>query len=149
MSNAQETVLTPPPPPSVKSEAVHYRVIQDDELMILHPQFERLGWMVPDPDMCKVVVAEVGEGKDAIICGFQVVQFVTHAEPLWIHPSMRGTGVAEGLIGATIHYMEVDCKIKRWVVMVKAGSFAARLVEKYGLRHYPGEMWVKQVPEIK
>ena len=79
-------------------EEVHYRVVQDSEILMLKPLFDRLGWPVPDPDMAKVIVAQAGLGKDGVILGFSVVQFVTHCEPLWVHPSMRGTGVAESLI---------------------------------------------------
>src|SRR5947209_5941531 len=83
--------------PVPKPEEIHYRVIQDNELTILHPLFHKLGWAMPDPNMCKVVVAEAGESQEALICGLAMVQFIPHAEPMWVNPDMRGTGVAEGL----------------------------------------------------
>ncbi len=127
-------------------EEVHYRVVQDSEILMLKPLFDRLGWPVPDPDMAKVIVAQAGLGKDGVILGFSVVQFVTHCEPLWVHPSMRGTGVAESLIEQTVHYIEHDCHMKRYVVSAKEGSFAARLAQQYGMRPLLGmSVYVKDV----
>src|SRR6266403_2415874 len=94
---------------SVPPESVHYRILADDELRLLHPVFERLGWAPPDPNMCKAVVAEAGEGEQAMVLGFSIIQFVTHSEPMWINPDCRGMGVAEGLVEATVHYIERDC----------------------------------------
>lgn len=130
-----------------QAHEIKYRVVAEDELKMLTPMFQDLGWPIPDPNFCKAIVAEAGEGKDAIICGFQLVQFITHAEPLWINPHLRGTGVAEGLVEATVHYVENDCKIKRYLCVAKPGSFAARLCEKHGMIANPGTLYVKQVGE--
>jgi ribosomal protein S18 acetylase RimI-like enzyme len=124
---------------------VHYRVVSDHELELLRPMFTKLGWAMPNPDMAKVIVAETGEGADGIICGFAVVQFVTHAEPIWIHPELRGTGIAEQLVEKVVSYIERDCKIDRWVAVAKPGSMAARLCEGQGMVAYPGQLYVKQV----
>lgn len=131
--------------PEAKSETIHYRVVQDDEMAILHPLFERLGWPDPEPAMAKVVVAEAGTGKQAIILGFCVVQFIVHSEPMWVHPSARGTGIAEGIVQQVMHYIEHDCKIKRYVCIAKTGSFAARLCEQYGYQPWPGQVFVRQL----
>lgn len=126
---------------------VEYRVVADDELRLLHPIFERLGWPLPDPNFAKAIVAEAGNGDDKLVLGFQVVQFIPHAEPLWINPHVRGTGIAEGLVEETMHYVENDCKIKRYLCTAKPGSFAARLAEKYGMVQFPGALFVKQIPD--
>lgn len=115
-------------------EQVHYRVVQGEEILMMKPLFDKLGWPVPDPDMAKVIVAQAGLGKDGVILGFGVVQFVTHAEPIWVHPSTRGTGVAEGIMENVVSYIERDCHIKRYVVAAKDGSFGARLAESNGMR---------------
>jgi hypothetical protein len=127
------------------SEEVHYRVISGEELERLGPLMNRLGWPTLDPEFSKVVVAEAGEGESALICGFGVVQFVPHAEPMWVDPNLRGTGVAEELVSQVQHYIEVDCKIKRYVCVAKPGSFAARLCEKHGMVPYNGQVYVRQV----
>lgn len=128
-----------------QTQEVHYRVIAEKELALLEPIFRRLGWAPPDPDMCKVVIAEAGEGDDALILGFNVVQFVIHAEPMWLHPDVRGTGIAEGLVAHTQSYIENDCKVKRYLCIAKPGSFGARLAEKYGMVPYPGQVYVRQI----
>lgn len=112
---------------------------------ILTPLFSKLGWKMPNPDFAKVIVAEAGTGDSAHICGFAVVQFVTHAEPIWIHPSLRGTGVAEELVEKVVHYIEQDCKIDRWVAVVKEGSMAERLCLSQGMVKIPGQLYAKQV----
>jgi hypothetical protein len=128
-------------------EKVHYRVVENAEMTLLKPLFDRLGWPAPDPDMAKVIVAQAGLGKDGVILGFSVVQFVTHAEPMWVHPNVRGTGVAEGLVEKTRHYIEDDCHIKRYVVAAKVGSFAARLAESHGMHPLPDlSLYVKVIP---
>jgi GNAT superfamily N-acetyltransferase len=128
-------------------EQVHYRIVSGSEILLLKPLFDRLNWPAPDPDMAKVIVAQAGLGKDGVILGFSVVQFVTHAEPLWVHPSMRGTGVAEELVRQTVHYIEDDCKIKRYVVSAKPGSMAARIAVNNGMRPLGCEVFVKTIPE--
>lgn len=127
------------------AEEIQYRVVADDELRLLHPIFERLGWPLPDPSFAKAVVAEAGKGQDKLILGFQVVQFIPHAEPLWVNSAARGIGVAEGLVEATMHYLEQDCKIKRYLCTAEQGSFAARLAESNGMVAFPGTLYVKQV----
>jgi GNAT superfamily N-acetyltransferase len=140
---------TPDTQPEIPAHSqVTYRVVSDGELQFLAPLFAKLGWPPLDPDYAKAVVAEIGHGPDAIICGFQVVQFVVHSEPMFVEPSMRGTGIAEGLAEATRHYIEKDCRIKRYVSTAKPGSFGARLAEANGMELKPGTaLYVKTVKE--
>jgi GNAT superfamily N-acetyltransferase len=137
-ASADATSVTPATP-------VHYRVVADAELLLLEPLFRKLGWALPDPDFAKAVVAEAGEGPDALILGFSVVQFVPHSEPMWVDPNCRGTGIAEGLMAAVTHYIELDCHIRRYLCVAKPGSFAARLCERNHMALYPGQVWVRQV----
>jgi GNAT superfamily N-acetyltransferase len=147
MSNGTSSDTVVKTTADAQSTTVHYRIVQDSEILLLKPIFDRLGWPVPDPDMAKLVVAQAGLGKDGVILGFVVVQFVTHAEPLWVHPSMRGTGVAEGLMENVVQYIEKDCHIKRYVVTAKPGSFGARLAERNGMRPMPDQaLFVKIIP---
>lgn len=129
-----------------EAQEVSYRVVQEDEIKLMAPMFERLGWPLPDPNFAKIVVQEIGQGKDALIVGFNVVQFITHAEPMWINPSMRGLGLAEALADATMNYIENDCHIKRYVATAKPGSFAARICEQRGMVKAPVDLYVKQLP---
>ena len=130
-----------------ESVPVRYRIVADDEIRTLKPLFDALGWPLPDPGMAKVLVAEAGEGTQAVIVGFQVIQGVWHAEPMWCHPSVRGSGVAEALVKQTVHYLEHDCHITKYIVLAKPGSFAARLAEQYGMMAVPGQVFVRVVHE--
>lgn len=130
-------------------EEVRYRIVDGEEMAKLRPLFDALGWALPDQDMAKVVVAEAGTGDKAVICGFTVVQFILHAEPMWVHPSMRGTGIAEALVAQTVHYIEDDCHVKRWMAVAKEGSFAGRLIAAQGMTMIPGNVFVKMVPQVQ
>lgn len=131
---------------AVKAEAIRYRVVSNEEMEILAPLFAKLGWPMPEQEFAKVVVAEAGEGKDAVIIGFQVVEFIVHAGWLWVHPALRGEGVAEEISRQTVHYIENDCKIKRYICTAKPGSFGSRIAVANGFKLVPQEMYVKQVP---
>lgn len=147
MSETQEVQNGTPATPAVSE--VQYRVVADSELEILGPLFQRLGWPVPNPDMAKAIVAETGSGKDGLICGFGVVEFIPHVSSLWVDPMMRGTGIAEGLVEKVVSYVERDCGIKRYVCLAKAGSFSARLAEKYGMKRCPADTYMKQIEEAR
>lgn len=112
---------------------VAYRVVAEEEMAYMEPVFARLGWTLPDPAYGKVVVAEAG----GMILGFAVVQFMLHAEPQWVNPLIRGTGVAEGIAKAVQTYIEKDCKVTRYLVTAKPGSFGARLAEGIGMTALP------------
>jgi GNAT superfamily N-acetyltransferase len=126
-------------------QEVIYRVIENEELLKLRPLFDTLGWALPDPDFAKAVVAEA----DGLILGFGIVQFITHAEPMWVHPSVRGSGLAEGLADKMCHYIEEDCHIKKYISCAKPGSFAARLCENRGYVASPATMYIRNVREPK
>lgn len=143
MQPSEDTINEPGPIPP---DDIRYRVIANKELTLLTPLFLQLGWPAPDPTTSKAVVAQIGTGPDSLICGFAMVQFVVHNEPMWVHPGMRGTGIAEGLADAVTHYIEEDCHIKRYVCSAKEGSFAARLAEKHGMHLWQGmRIYVKQL----
>jgi hypothetical protein len=46
-----------------------------------------LNGLMPQASACRVVIAENASGE---IIGFQMLTFVVHLEPVWVHPSYRG-----------------------------------------------------------
>jgi GNAT superfamily N-acetyltransferase len=130
---------------TVDQSSIHYRILADEEMQRLAPLFFKLSWDMPDPDKSKILVCEAGEGDDALILGFAVIQFVAHAEPFWVHPDMRGSGIAEDLMGHIVHYVENDCKLGKYIAIAKPGSFGARLCEANGMTPFPGQVYVKQI----
>lgn len=127
------------------AEEVRYEVVAQEEMAVLFPLFDRLGWPRPDPEFAKIVVVKAGTGDDALVLGFQVVEFILHAGTMWLNPHVRGTGIAEGLAAQVMNYIEHDCKIKRYVSVAKPGSFGARLAEKYGMVKSHNDLYVKTV----
>jgi hypothetical protein len=134
------------PTPNIGVEDVQFRLLEENEVDLLQPLFEKIGWAdaMPDPAYSKIIVAEAGKGKNVLILGFSVVQFLCHVEPMWIRPDTRGTGLAEALSHATVEYVERESKVKRYVCVAKPGSFSARLAESVGMRPIPGQVYVKQ-----
>lgn len=73
---------------------LHYRLLPPDEWAALAPIFRELGGRLP-PEGSSIAVAEDGSQ----IVAFLVLQFVPHAEPLWIAPDYRGKASWRRLLG--------------------------------------------------
>lgn len=129
------------------AQEVRYEVVAQEEMAVLFPLFNKLGWPLPDPEFAKIVCVKAGTGDDALVLGFQVVEFICHAGSMWLNPHVRGTGIAEGLAEQVMHYIENDCHIKRYISVAKPGSFGARLAEKYGMIRSKSDLYVKTVKE--
>lgn len=83
MSNS-DTVTTMTTP-TTATEAT-YRILDKSEHASLLPLFEQHGWLMPDPRVSMIAVAEV-DGK---VVSHIVFQVAGHLEQLWVEPSMRG-----------------------------------------------------------
>jgi hypothetical protein len=128
------------------ADEVRYEVVAQEEMGVLNPLFDKLDWPRPDPEFAKIVVVKAGTGDDALVLGFQVVEFICHAGQMWLNPHVRGTGIAEGLASQVMSYIERDCKIKRYISVAKPGSFGARLAERYGMVKVPQDLYMKNLP---
>ena len=124
--------------PFPKIEAVTFRTLRADEYEKLKPLLIESKWVLPYPDMSAVVV---GEYQDKIVC-FTVTQLVPHAEPHWIDPEWRGSGLSELMINEAVRMME-NSGLHSWVVVAPTED-AARLCRKQGMKEIPGTIFVKE-----
>jgi hypothetical protein len=65
---------------------IEYRYLTPDEYESLRPIFEENGGDLPDSQLSAIYAAF----DDERIVGFQVLQYVPHAEPRWVAEDYRG-----------------------------------------------------------
>lgn len=70
----------------MSEEKVQYRWLMPEEYEALAPVFAEHGGDIPDPNYSFVYTAWQGDE----LVGFHVLQYVPHAEPMWIKPEARG-----------------------------------------------------------
>jgi hypothetical protein len=66
--------------------AIEYRFLAPEEYEGLRPVFEENGGDLPSPQL-SAIFAAFSEDK---VVGFHVLQYVPHAEPMWVDPEFRG-----------------------------------------------------------
>ena len=86
------------------------------------------GWMTFNWPLTRVRVAE----EDGRIVAFHAAQLCPHAEPLFVDPAYRGSGVAEQLADDMMAFM-VEVNARGWFVIADNPS-AAKLCEAHGMR---------------
>lgn len=86
------------------------------------------GWMAFNWDMTRVRVVEDDQGK---LLGFGALQMMPHAEPLYVAPEARATGVAEALADDMLQFL-TDMHARGWVVVADS-PHAQKLCEERGM----------------
>lgn len=66
--------------------AIIYRFLEKEEYGKLEGKFEEYGAKLPDPELSAIYAAF----DEETIVGFHVLQYVPHAEPMWIAEEYRG-----------------------------------------------------------
>jgi hypothetical protein len=87
------------------------------------------GWMSLNRPTTRIRVAEDDDGT---LVGFYVLQMVPHAEPLWVAPSERSSGLADALADDMLRFL-VDVRARGWMI-VADNPVAARMCEARGMR---------------
>ena len=124
--------------PFPKTELVTFRSLDKEEYLKLKPLLDQQGWTLPYPEMTAVIVAEY-QGE---IVGFGVTQLVPHAEPMWVHPDWRNTGLAVMLNQKLVTLME-SSGLKAWIIVAPSAALAM-YCRKMGLKEVPGTIFVKE-----
>lgn len=74
------------------------------------------------------------------IVGWHVIQFITHPEPLWVHPAFRGSKVAAELSSRVFDLLLTsNC---RGFMVVADNPVAVQLCERYGMRRVESPVYV-------
>lgn len=87
------------------------------------------GWPSLNRATTRIRLAEDATGK---VLGFSVLQLFPHAEPLWVAPSARGTGIAEKLTDDMFAFLQ-EVRVRGFLV-VASSPFAQRLCEQHGMK---------------
>ncbi len=110
----------------------------DDEWNRVESIVEARGWMTLNKNTTRILLAETAVG---VLAGFLVLQAVPHAEPMFVAPSFRGSGVAEELSERMQAFM-AEVKIRGWMVVAET-PFAEKLCEAGGMTRVDKPVYVK------
>lgn len=94
------------------------------------------GW-TPIPSKAVVLAAFDEEG----LAGFHVLQMRAHVEPLYVRPSLRGTGLAMQLSGEMKQFLE-DTGTGSYIVIADS-PVAVRLCDMHGMKRIPSPVYIK------
>jgi hypothetical protein len=94
------------------------------------------GWMSLNRPTTRILVAEE-EGK---LLGFTTLQLVPHAEPLWVAPSQRATGLAEDLADKMLEFL-IEVKVRGWMVVADS-PFAEKICKERGMLRVESPVYV-------
>ena len=104
-----------------------YRVLAGNELSLLETVIRHRGWSELNYETSMAIAAFDGRK----LVGFNVLQSFPHAEPMFVQPEYRGTGVAEELADRLLGFMR-EIKIRGFMVVADS-EFAAKLCEGRGM----------------
>lgn len=98
------------------------------------------GWAELNPHTARALCAY----KDERIVGFHIIQLYPHAEPLYVDPEYRGTGLAEDLADRMYEFLK-EVRTRGYMVVCES-PFAEKLCEARGMKKvtYPVYMAVDQ-----
>ena len=85
------------------------------------------GWMSLNRATTRILIAEDENG----IAGFHVFQMIPYCGPLYVRPSLWGTGLAENLADAMLDFL-ADVQARGWLVTAES-PHAAHLCEERGM----------------
>jgi hypothetical protein len=97
------------------------------------------GWMSLNRNTSRVLIAE----RDGVMA-FHVFQLVPFCGPLFVPPSMRGTGVAEELADKMLGFL-TDIQARGWLVTAES-QHAAKLCEERGMERVQSPVYVMVNP---
>ena len=100
---------------------------------------EMQGIVIAHPRLAIIEVATV----DAKIAGYGVSQLMFHAEPIYVLPEYRGSGIAEELASRVVKRItEANGKA---FVSIATNPFAERLCIEQGMERVEGTLYRKQL----
>jgi hypothetical protein len=95
------------------------------------------GWMQLARATSRIRVAE----RDGVLLGFHVLQLMPHAEPLWVKPSERASGLADQLANDMLDFL-VEIHARGWIVVADS-PHAAKLCEAREMTKIESPVYVK------
>jgi hypothetical protein len=94
------------------------------------------GWTSLNRNFTRIRVAE----ENGELKGFYVLQLYPHAEPLWVAPSTRGSGLAEDLADDMLEFLK-DVGARGWM-LVADNPMVAKMAEERGMTKLEAPVYV-------
>jgi Acetyltransferase (GNAT) domain len=95
------------------------------------------GWMSFNWDMTRVRVVEDEAGK---LLGFYALQMVPHAEPIFLAPATRGTGLADELADDMLEFL-TDVHARGWMIVADS-PHVGHMCEERGMKKLGSPVYV-------
>lgn len=111
-----------------------------DEWAIINEQLAKRGWGPFVRETTRIFFVQDDNGK---LAGFGAVQFIPHAEPVWVDPVYRGTGLAEEIADEVVGFLS-DAKVG--FVAAVDNPHARKLCERHGMTLLQKAVYVKEAP---
>jgi predicted N-acetyltransferase YhbS len=121
--------------PFEKIEDVRFRVLAPHESGKLMPLLKENGWGLPYPDQATAVVGEY-QGK---IVAFVVLQMLPMVGPVWVEPSWRGSGLAEGIVKELVKRMIENGK--EACIAIAQNPFTEHFCRVLGMTEVDGKLF--------
>jgi len=99
------------------------------------------GWMSLNRLTSRILMAEDADG---VLLGFHVFQMVPYCGPLYVKPSVRGTGVAEELADKMLSFL-IDVQARGWLVTAES-THAEKLCVARGMKRVESPVYVMMDP---
>lgn len=96
------------------------------------------GWMSLSRSYSRVLVAHRGDR----MIGFHVLQLLPHAEPQYVNPDERGTGIAQQLADQMVAFLE-GIKARGWMVIADS-PFAEKMCKERGMTRIKSPVYTTQ-----
>lgn len=116
---------------------LEFRWLEGGELTQLEPLLESRGHMSLNNNMARALCAFDTNGN---IAAFHVLQMIPHAEPLYVNPTYRGTGLAEDLADRMVSFLR-SCNARGFMV-VADNPASVKLCEQFGMRKVDSPVYV-------
>jgi hypothetical protein len=119
--------------------AIEYRFLSPEEYVLVKEVFEEHEGDLPDPQLSAIYAAFDG-GR---VVGFHVLQYVPHAEPMWINPDYRGQ----------VNWREFQRGIESLFSASEGGSYyifpsderVAKMCKRGGMEEVPFKAWRREI----
>ena len=94
------------------------------------------GWASLNRNTSRIRVAERGDK----LVAFYVLQMFPHAEPMWVAPAERSSGVADALADDMLHFL-TEIRARGWMIVADS-KFAEKMCEARGMRKLQSPVYV-------
>lgn len=122
-------------------ETITFRWLEGEEATDwLNPVLQSRGWALLNPATSRALCAF----QDERMIAFHVLQLYPHAEPMFVDPEFRGTGLAEDLADRMYAFLR-EVRARAYMVVAES-PFAEQLCKARGMKRveYPVYIAVHQ-----